>query len=244
MTPLLPIDDLATFASTRDALHTVAEHVLAKARYLDDGEIRLTAFPGGFATPVLATPLPGGGTRVRVDADEIVIDDTEGPRRSALTTVHDAAAFVGIEPGFPTELYEPATAFRPDAPLGVDRGAAQALAAWYGFTADVLAVFASEIAGANLSPLILWPEHFDQAFFTEDADEARRANYGASPGDEGHAEPYLYVGPWGAQPAHEFWNAPHFNGAVLPLSTLVAAADPGTTALGFLRTGRALLAAH
>ncbi len=54
MTTLLPIDDLDAFVSTRDALHGVAEHVLAKARFLDDGEIRLMAFAGGFATPLLA----------------------------------------------------------------------------------------------------------------------------------------------------------------------------------------------
>jgi hypothetical protein len=130
--------------------------------------------------------------------------------------------------------------------LGLDRVAAQVLAAWYGFSAEVLADFAGELTGqvANPSPLILWPEHFDQAFFTEDVDESRRANYGASPGDDGHPEPYLYVGPWGTPPADEFWNAAHFAGAVLPLSTLVAATDPSETALEFLRTGRALLASR
>ncbi len=89
---------------------------------------------------------------------------------------------------------------------------------------------------------ILWPEHFDQAFFTEDADESRRANYGASPGDDGHPEPYLYVGPWAVPPADEFWNATHFNGAVLALSTLLEAADPVASALQFLRRGRDVLA--
>ena len=70
MTMLLPIADLDTFVSTRDSLHRVAEHVVAKARYIDDREIRLTAYPGGFATPLLA-----GDARVRVDGDELVVDD-------------------------------------------------------------------------------------------------------------------------------------------------------------------------
>ena len=237
MTTLLPIADLDTFVSTRDSLHRVGEHVVAKARYLDDREIRLTAYPGGFATPLLA-----GDTRVRVDGDELVVDSPEGSRRTALTTIAAAAAFVGIEPGFPSELYEPATTFDPDQELHLDRGAAEALAAWYGFTADALDQFATEIPDANPSTPILWPEHFDQAFYTEDADEARRANYGASPGDEGHPEPYLYVGPWGATATDQFWNAAHFNGAVLSLSQLLATADPSAAALQFLRTGRALLA--
>lgn len=236
MTALLPIADLDTFVSTRDSLHRVAEHVVAKARFLDDREIRLTAFPGGFATPLLA-----GDKRVRVDGDELVVDQPDGSRRSVLTTIAAAAAFVGIEPGFPRELYEPATAFDPDQQLALDRSAAEVLAAWYGFTADVLDRFASEIPDSDPSIRILWPEHFDQAFYTEDAVEARRANYGASPGDEGHPEPYLYVGPWGPTANNEYWNAAHFNGAVLALSELVAAADPMTTALHFLRTGRALL---
>jgi hypothetical protein len=236
MTSLLPIDDLDTYIVTRDDLHRVAEHVVAKVRYVDDREIRLTSYPGGFATP----PLSDGG-RVRVDADELVIDGPDGSRRTALTTIGAAAAFVGIEAGFPAEL-EAATSFDADEALQIDRGAAGILAAWYGFTADVLAAFAAEIVEAHPSPLILWPEHFDQAFFTEDADETRRANYGASPGDEGHPAPYLYVGPWGSTSPNAYWNAEHFNGAVLSLSALVAADDPALAALQFLRAGRLLLA--
>ena len=240
MTELLSIQDLETFVSTRDALHRVAEHVVAKARFLDDGEIRLTAYPGGFSTPLLAD-----GRRVRVEADDLVIDAPDAPdgsRRTKLTAIGEAATFAGIAPGFPTELYEPATSFDPDAPLGLDLRSAEALAAWYGFTAGVLAAFAAEIAEAHPSQLILWPEHFDQAFYTEDADETRRANYGASPGDEGNPEPYMYVGPWGTTTPNEYWNAEHFNGAVLPLSALIAADDPAQVAMQFLRAGRLLLA--
>ena len=123
MTSLLPLADLDTYVSTRDALHTVAEHVLAKARYLDDREIRLTAFTGGFATPLL-----GNHTRVRVDADELVVDDGDSSRRVGLVSVGQAAEFLGIEPGFPTELYPAATPLRPDQPLGLDRSAARSLA--------------------------------------------------------------------------------------------------------------------
>ena len=239
MTALLPIDDLDAFISTRDALHRVAEHVLAKARFLDDREIRLTAFGGGFATPLLRH-----NRRVRIEADEIVVDDHDTTRRRTFGSVGEAANFVGIEPGFPVELYPAATPLRPDEPVSLDRGAAQALSAWYGFTAEVLDAFATELVAddVEVSPLILWPEHFDQAFFTDDSDESRRANYGASPGDDGHPEPYLYVGPWGVATADEFWNATHFNGALLPFSTLLAATAPVDGALHFLRAGRSLLA--
>jgi len=228
----LPIDDIDVFVTTRDALHQVAEHVLAKARFVHDREIRLTAFDGGFATPLLPD-----NTRVRVDGSDLVVDTAGRSARIGLTTIADAAAFVGIITGFPVELYQPATPFEPDRPLEIDPGAARTLASWYGFSAEVLAQFASEVADASPSPLILWPEHFDQAFATADEVEARRANYGASPGDEGHPEPYLYVGPWGAIDGDEFWNAEHFNGAVLALDELLGERDPVAAASNFLRAG-------
>ncbi len=236
MTELLPLLDLDTFVSTRDGLHRVAEHVVAKARYVDDGEIRLTAASSGFATPFLAD-----NSRVWVNADELLVDSPGGSRSHHLNTIGEAAAFVGVEPGFPNELYPPATPLHIDEPLHLDRRAAEVLTAWNAFCAELLESFANEIADADPSPLILWPEHFDQAFYTEDADESRRANYGASPGDEGHPEPYLYVGPWGTPATDKFWNATSFNGAVLPYSSLAVAADPAPMALQFLRTGRALL---
>ena len=236
MNELLPLADLDTYVSTRYGLHCVAEHVVAKARYVDDGEIRLAASSSGFATPLMADK-----SRVWVDADELVVDGPGGTRWHHLSTIGEAAAFVGIEPGFPSELYPAATPLHVDEPLRLDRHAAEVLTAWNAFCAELLGSFATEIADANPSPLILWPERFDQAFYTEDADESRRANYGASPGDDGHPEPYLYVGPWGTPAEHEFWNATHFKGAVLPLSSLTAAADPAKMALHFYRTGRARL---
>ena len=114
-TTLLPIDDIDVFVTTRDALHQVAEHVLAKARFVHDREIRLTAFDGGFATPLLPD-----NTRVRVDGSDLVVDTAGRSARIGLTTIADAAAFVGIIPGFPVELYQPATPFEPDRPLEID----------------------------------------------------------------------------------------------------------------------------
>lgn len=236
MIQLVPITDLDTFTSTREALHQVAEHVLAKARFVDDGQIRLTTFAGGFGTPLLSD-----GRRVRIEGPDLVVDHNDGSRRTGLATIGEAAAFVGVDPGSLTEVYPAATALQPDRPLSVDPGSAHELAIWFGFTAEVLDLFAAELDGVELSPLVLWPEHFDQAFFTHDPVETRRSNYGASPGDEGHPEPYLYVGPFGRVAADKFWNATHFNGAVLSLSELMATGEPAETALRFLRTGRALL---
>src|SRR4051794_23959831 len=150
-TELQPIADIDVFVATRDSLHRVAEHVLAKARFVHDREIRLTTTDGGFGTPLLPD-----NTRVRVDGSDLVVDTAGRSARIGLTTISDAAAFVGITPGFPVELYPAATPFEPNQPLDVDGDAARALAAWYGFSADVLGQFAVEVREASPSPLILW----------------------------------------------------------------------------------------
>ena len=59
----------------------------------------------------------------------------------------------------------------------------------------------------------LWPEHFDIAMELGDDAAGKRANFGASPGDESHDEPYLYVGPWNPDLASgELWNGTGFQG--------------------------------
>ena len=44
--------------------------------------------------------------------------------------------------------------------------------------------------GPECSTAQLWPEHFDLGCNVEGV------NFGCSPGDAGHPEPYVYVGPW------------------------------------------------
>ena len=88
-------------------------------------------------------------------------------------------------------------------------------------------------AGEEASEIILWPEHFDIAFEAGPEAAGQRANYGASPGDEQHAGPYLYVGPWTAEPQGELWNASAFNGAEIDYADLADGGDPGVAALAF-----------
>ena len=86
---------------------------------------------------------------------------------------------------------------------GADPAAAEALAEWFAFGWGVLEELRAEAADLELSPspVQLWPEHFDVGV------DFASVNYGASPGDEGHDEPYLYVGPWEAPPDGPLWNA-------------------------------------
>lgn len=222
--PVLP----PAFATTRRALHAVAEHLLAPCRYAETGRIGLRFSYHGFGTPFF-----GADRQVRVE-DGVLVD---GDRRLPLTTIGEAAAFLGMAPGAPPGVYAPTTACDPDDALEVDVTAAGVLGDWFGLGASVLEQLrAGAAAGDEPSRVQLWPEHFDLAL--DLGPEGRRANYGASPGDDEHPEPYLYVGPWdrsglGGDP---FWNEPF--GASLPYSALVAGVDP----LAFLRQGKELLA--
>ncbi len=107
-------------------------------------------------------------------------------------------------------------------PLDVDPDAVRALAEWYALGDGVLSrLIAAAGPGDDPSEVRLWPEHFDIAIESGDEAAGARANYGFSPGDEDHPEPYAYVGPW--------------TGGVEELSydELRAAADPAAAALAF-----------
>jgi hypothetical protein len=203
------------FPATMAALHRVAEQVVAPARK-PDNEIALQATPGGFGTPVF--PYDGAEHQVRVDGAELVHSAGGEEGRAQLTSLETARGAVA-------ELVPGALG---DEPLGVDRDAAARLADWYAFGAGIL----RELGGEP----ILWPEHFDIAI------ELDEVNYGFSPGDADHAEPYAYVGPWTAPPAGPLWNATGFPGAELSYAELLAAPDQQAAALEFFTTRKEALA--
>ncbi len=89
----------------------------------------------------------------------------------------------------------------------------------------------------------LWPEHFDIAIELGSEPQGVRANYGFSPGDEGHHEPYLYVGPWSAAVDGDLWKANGFAGAELSYSELIAADDQLAAAFDFFASRRDALTA-
>jgi hypothetical protein len=210
------------YVVTRTALHSVAEHVLAPALHAYTGRIGLRVVPGGFATPRFDGP---AGTRGLMVVDRgLVLRTDDGDRRAPLTTVGELAAFVGIDGGAPSEVYQPLTPFEPDAPLLVDDRSFDALVEWFALVDAALQALRGELDVRSPSPAQLWPEHFDEAF------DAGEVNYGGSPGDASHDEPYLYVGPW-SPPSGEFWNESF--GASRPRSALDSVAD----ALEFLREG-------
>ena len=118
---------------------------------------------------------------------------------------------------------------------GVDAASATALGDFYGFACSVLEQLRAEYGDLEPSLVQLWPEHFDLAFELGPEAKGQRANYGASPGDDVHDEPYLYVGPFDQGISGELWNATDFVGAELGYSELIAADDQRGAALGFMR---------
>jgi hypothetical protein len=125
----------------------------------------------------------------------------------------------------------------------VDAGAATALGDFYGFACSVLEELRGEEGDADPSLVQLWSEHFDIAFELGSESGGRRANYGASPGDPDHDEPYLYVGPWNAEVSGELWNAKAFKGAELTYAELLETSDHRRAALEFMRERCAALSA-
>ncbi len=223
-----------SFAATRDALHLVAERLVAPARK-PHNEIALMATAGGFGTP----PFEFGGSRlqVRVEGVDLVVERDGEITRGPVTSLAAGGELLGPElllDGLPEDTD----------PLAIDPVAADALADYYAFAQDVLERLIAELGAATDQPEpILWPEHFDLAIEAGSQAQGARATYGASPGDENHAEPYMYVAPWTAPPRGEGWNAVGFSGAELTYGELVAAADPDATALEFFLARRAALEA-
>jgi hypothetical protein len=159
--------------------------------------------------------LPGGfGTAPFGDVMQVHVDGTDLVRRDG-------------------------TAVRREPIDGIDAGSAAALASWFAFAAGVLEELRAETAlEHDPTPPQLWPEHFDVAIELGSEASGLRAGYGASPGDELHAEPYLYVVLWSATVEGELWTATAYEGAELSYAELLASDDRRTTALEFFRSRR------
>jgi hypothetical protein len=221
-------------AQTRRALHKVAEHVISPTRKRANGKIGLRYTWGGFGTPFF-----GNNVQIRVAGDALVVQVGERVQHGRLTTLADAAEFIGYD----LTRYDLAGAHEP---LQVDLESSCFLGEWYGFAASVLAQMRAESPRElQYSRVQLWPEHFDMSVELGSEQEGRRAAYGLSPGDAQHEQPYVYVTPWAGVPDDaQLWNAQGFRGAELGYGDLLAAEDQRETALAFLRERRDALATN
>jgi hypothetical protein len=237
--PLGPITDRAAFGSTRGSWHIVAEHVLSPFRFGACSKIGLRSTPGGVGIPFVVAD--GADTQLRVDAAGLVVDRAGAETRVPLTTLRDASVATGVPVGARTEVYEPGTPAEPDASLPVDPAGAARLADWFGFGASVLEEVRAAAPDRDATRVQLWPEHFDLSVDLGSEAAGQRGTYGASPGDEQHPLPYLYVTHWAAVADDPYWNDTAFGGASLGYEALTATADHRRAALEFLAAGRARL---
>ncbi|MEQ9093828.1 MAG: hypothetical protein RLN63_06945 [Miltoncostaeaceae bacterium] len=231
----------ASHSTTRAGLVRMAAHVLARARSAATGRIGLRPSPGGVATPAFGD----GPQVVRTAGAHLIVERGEQARGSALTTLGAAAQFAGVDLSAPLDLgHSTPPAGDPDAPLGIDADAAEAIARAFSLGQRVLdTVVARLTPAADPSTCQLWPEHFDLACdVAVGTGPQQRANLGLSPGDDDHPTPYLYLGPWGDERPGDgdHWNAPF--GALLPLAALPS--DQATArAVAWLLDGLHLLGA-
>jgi hypothetical protein len=194
----------------------------------------LEALPAGFADTrkALHKVAEAVVAPARQPPDEISLRYTRGGFGTPFFEEDGADCQVRVEHG---ELVRQKRKEETREPLpDVDIAAATALGDLYGFACSVLEELRAEQVDGDPSLVRLWPEHFDMAFELGSEKEGKRANFGASPGDADHDEPYLYVGPWNAEVSGELWNAASFNGAELGYSELLGANGQRRSALDFM----------
>ena len=210
------------FPQTREGMHRLAEDVIKVAREHATGEFSLVRSRGGFGTRLF-----GLGRQIRVEGTELVVASGAGERRAPISSPAAAADLIGRD-DLPEGL-DPSTD-----PLGIEADSAAALAAAFEAGEAILRRLA-EGAGTGDEPTepTLWPEHFDIAIEMGRSGDGLRANYGMSPGDENHPNPYFYVGPWDARPEGDLWNGNGFSGAEISYEELSRAADPVEAAVEF-----------
>jgi hypothetical protein len=169
----------------------------------------------------------------RQPANEIALRYTRGGFGTPFFEQDGADCQVRVEDG---ELVRQRGTEETREPLpNVDTAAASALGDFYGLACSVLEQLRADEGDGDPSTVQLWPEHFDLAIELGSEPAGQRANFGASPGDDDHPEPYLYVGPWSAEVSGELWNGTGFKGAELAYSELIAADDHRGAALDFMR---------
>ena len=217
---------------TRDDLHRVAAHILARRRFDVSTHFGLRASPGGIATPAFG-PEP---EVLRIAGTSLVREVGSDASSTALdgATLATLAAFAGVD--LQTEFSVGANTPQlgdPDEPLRLDHDELAAVVAWFDLGWRVLDTFTAQLGdGWGRTTTQLWPEHFDVGTSVTRPD-GPNVNLGYSAGDAFSPDPYVYVGPWGSERPGDpdYWNAPF--GAAVPR----ADAPDTVSGIAFLRAG-------
>jgi hypothetical protein len=221
-----------SLAETRTALHRLAAYVIAPVRHRANGKFGLRWTKGGFGTPFF-----GDNRQIRVEGVNLVDQQGNDVRYQPIGSLQEAAGFLHtvIDPDTAAEHDSPPVG-GPAAPLAVHPDSVAFLDGWFGMAFAALELLRSDRTSTDPSRPQLWPGHFDPAI--EVGTDDSRASYGASPGDDGSDEPYLYVSVWwpervGVDADDPFWNGQGFVGRIMKLSDVPADADPVRVAAAF-----------
>ena len=225
---LLPMP--AGFNESLAAMHQLAQHVVAPARYLANGKIGLRYTQSGFGTPFFAVD-----RQVRMQGTKLILQSGDKALEAEITNLADLRQFLSVQEDLP---FPGPARWDLERPLTLVDTHTDFLGDLFGFATSVLEEWRYQRTNEEPSRLQIWPEHFDAA--TDLGPSGQRANYGASPGDELHPLPYFYVGPWEHR-SGSIWNEPSFGGASLSYSDLVAASDQRAAALEFFEKYRRAL---
>lgn len=230
---LQPLPD--GFSETRHSLHQVAFFAVAAKRYAVTQKLGLRYTFRGFGTPFFSDD-----RQVRVEGGDLVHQRNGEVTSTPLSTVGEACQFLDIpyaEVWF-DGFHDPLVPLGPEETLETTDGAVAAVSDWFGFATLVLERTRRTPGAVEVSRVQLWPEHFDAAVELGALELGHRASYGASPGDDAHPEPYLYVAAWGdIDRADPFWNDSSFNGASFAYTDLLKAEDQIATAVDFFGQG-------
>lgn len=217
--------------------HRVAYSVVAESRRQATTKFGLRYTQGGFGTPFF-----GADVQVRVAGDRLIVQEQGRVRFVRLTTLREAAAFVGVEPATAAAEPDSPELDDPDRRLATRADVGDFLGDWFGFATAQLEELRATTGAVDAERVQLWPGHFDAATAVGDASAGARATYGFSPGDRAHPEPYVYIAAFGeVDRSVDYWNETGFNGASLAYAELLAAPDDYESARRFLHTGFRLL---
>jgi hypothetical protein len=230
------MSELTPTLTTRTALHTIAAHVLGRRRFAVAGRFGLRAGPGGIATPAFGDD----PETIRVSGVTLVREVGGLSTRVSIngSTLRDLADFVEADLDAPFSCGADTPALGPvDVPFDLVVATATEISDWFALGWTVLDdVLGTLPPGSEATTIQLWPEHFDAAT-TVTVPSGQPVNLGFSPGDGFESEPYLYVGPTGAERPGDptFWNAPF--GAVRRRSQTKGSPNTPEFCRQFLRQG-------
>lgn len=229
----------AGYVETVVSINQIAFFAMAPARHAANGKVGLRYTYQGFGTPFFANDV-----QIRIEGDELVVQEGDTVRNELITTTRAATEFIGVpyREKWGPDWHDPPTPVDPDHTLKVDARAALIASDVIGFAFSILEQLRYDRLMADPSRVQLWPEHFDVAVELGDSERGQRAAFGVSPGYAAHPEPFVYVSPWEKSNLNDpYWNADFFKGSVLDYSQLLGADDQRQAALAFLGQGLELL---